>query len=821
VNFFDFKQIKERGDCTEYATRIYGAKIVNGRCAAIWRGGSNPESVSITKDEWYDHSQKVGGGIIELAAIEFDGNKQRAQSKLGDFYNLIPKLAKRPNPSIKSRYAELIALGYHEVKRYLYIDLNGNIRHITIRLEHETEPKTFCQGVPDDKGRIKWSLSGIETILYRLPEISKSTWVFICEGEKSADALAALGLPATTAAMGSGSWRTSYSESLRGKKVVICPDNDQAGTTHSTVVARSLYKIASQIYILPPDPSLPIKAGIDDWFALGHSKKELVDQVQALKPYSPPSVADNDNVSELDEETLRKAKDANAIPFRNFIPTETQTIKRGKPSSEITKEPRQPPDLIEDLRVRFLGFPRKVGEEQLFDHDRDTGRVVYFNEPNSLFAWIGRKSKKNPEWERSPNMMPQSQFYQNIVATAKRYESISVIPSWPRRTDVYYAHKALPAPCPSLSRLSGLLDFFRPATDEDYALMMAFVCAPLCYSPGIARPSWVIDSPDGPGSGKTSFVELVSQLYGGAPIATSKNEIARDMDKIRKRCVSRSGRNARIFLVDNVSGDFDSADFAYLVTTKDITGMAPYGHGEEQRPNDLVYVITSNSATLSHELGDRSLYIMVKKPPSTVKADSWRAAAQSYIETHRLEIISDIISMLEAHTPYEIELQTRFKEFESRILQPCCGSAAATQDVIEHIKTARINSNIEEEQAHAIREFFTAELDKLGVADQPCFIRTEVVNSWGRKALNDSSHPKIQGMPIQFIRNLGKSGLLKETKNDIQRVRRVRTDCTERHRGIGWNIEDERSEMRLIYKPANETEVFQKLIPGTVADWVG
>ena len=44
-----------------------------------------------------------------------------------------------------------------------------------------------------------------------------------------------------------------------------------------------------------------------------------------------------------------------------------------------------------------------------------------------------------------------------------------------------------------------LLNFFCPSTSTDRNLLAAFICAPLWYIPGIARPAWVIDSADGQG----------------------------------------------------------------------------------------------------------------------------------------------------------------------------------------------------------------------------------------------------------------------------------------------------------------------------------
>ena len=54
----------------------------------------------------------------------------------------------------------------------------------------------------------------MERVLYRLPDVAAAVRqgrvVFVVEGEKDADALARLGLAATTNVGGAGKWRAEY-----------------------------------------------------------------------------------------------------------------------------------------------------------------------------------------------------------------------------------------------------------------------------------------------------------------------------------------------------------------------------------------------------------------------------------------------------------------------------------------------------------------------------------------------------------------------------------------------------------------------------------
>jgi hypothetical protein len=140
----------------------------------------------------------------------------------------------------------------HIVASYDYVSLEGDLVHQTVRYE----PKGFSQRRPDGHGGWIWNLQDIEPVLYRLPILANADptdWVYLCEGEKDADRLADLDLIATTAAMGAGKWRPSYSEALRGRKVAIIADLDEPGQRHAQQVARALLGVAAQVRIIPWD----------------------------------------------------------------------------------------------------------------------------------------------------------------------------------------------------------------------------------------------------------------------------------------------------------------------------------------------------------------------------------------------------------------------------------------------------------------------------------------------------------------------------------------------------------------------------------------
>jgi hypothetical protein len=255
--------------------------------------------------------------------------------------------------------------------------------------------------------------------------------------------------------------------------------------------------------------------------------------------------------------------------------------------------------------------------------------------------------------------------------------------------------------------------------------------------------------------------------------------------------------------VDNVKGVFDPPELSSMITQKYITGMAPYGHGEESRPNNLTYCITSNSCRLGTDLAHRCLYVYVAMPTDEQR-NGWRVRVSDYIEKNRLRIVSDIIHMLSTHKEYPmpklpIKGTIRFAEFASRVLAPCCGSEKDFADVLVHSINVRAEANVEEEQAHALADQFQYQIEALGLdANSPVYITTAVCNSWARKALQESHDIPKTTEPIQLVRNLAKAGMLPKMDAEIRRWPASRNK--ERHSGIAWNFTDSTETAYLVYR---------------------
>jgi len=196
------------------------------------------------------------------------------------------------------------------VKIYNYLDESRNLLHQTVRYE----PKDFKQRRPNpnnppdpkklldpnnpaDQSHWIWSLGDVRRVLYKLPDILDSvnlvrpdyvkSGLYIVEGEKDADRLWSIGIPATTNPMGAGNWQHAYSNFLTDwLKIIVLPDNDEPGKDHAKFVTDSLLLAAIEDVRCLQLPGLTkdIK-DISDWLDQGHTKKELLelaDQAMAV-----------------------------------------------------------------------------------------------------------------------------------------------------------------------------------------------------------------------------------------------------------------------------------------------------------------------------------------------------------------------------------------------------------------------------------------------------------------------------------------------------------------------------------------------------------
>ena len=220
---------------------------------------------------------------------------------------------------------------------YDYPDESGTLLYQKVRLE----PKAFRLRRPDGQGGWISNLDGTRRVLYRLNELPGREAVVLCEGEKDADRLWSLGIPATTTRNGAKTqpgknWRSEYSEQLVAaglKRLVATPDNDKAGGVYATDAVSACHSagITARVLNLP----LPPKGDVSDWLDAGHTKNELhqlLRSVLASEPQRGPTPPDGFQLTSL-RDLLAEPEDVVSWLVEDRIPAGGLALLAGKPKA--------------------------------------------------------------------------------------------------------------------------------------------------------------------------------------------------------------------------------------------------------------------------------------------------------------------------------------------------------------------------------------------------------------------------------------------------------------------------------------------------------
>ena len=197
---------------------------------------------------------------LKLPAFKANGKQHRASDDAIE-RALMAVVAKQTDNKPKGKI----------VATYDYTDASGKLLYQVCRFE----PKRFQHRQPDGNGG--WVYQGArERVLYRWPELIAypDATVFVCEGEKDANNIAALNLCATTVA--SGKWTDDCVQALTGRHCYVLEDNDEAGRKKALETATRLHPVAASVKIVR-FPSLPDGGDVSDWLDMSHSKDDLED----------------------------------------------------------------------------------------------------------------------------------------------------------------------------------------------------------------------------------------------------------------------------------------------------------------------------------------------------------------------------------------------------------------------------------------------------------------------------------------------------------------------------------------------------------------
>ena len=274
----------------QIATTLGNAKKVgNGYLASCpvphhgqGNGDKNP-SLSVTDGEDGNILFKCHGGCDQHSVFS-------TIKEMG----LLPQLPDRPEYLASVKPIPLVAVPTLE-QEWHYTDEDGVSLFVKQRYKtYDAKGKTYktLRVMPD--GSRVGKLGDCRIVPYRLPEVlqavSDGRVIYICEGEKAADALCSLGVVATTSHAGAGGWNPDLNQYFTGANIVIVPDNDVAGWNYAHKIVESLIGTTKSIRVLDLPLTNP-KEDAYEWVNRYDGTRSLLAQIaKACTPLTPEDV---------------------------------------------------------------------------------------------------------------------------------------------------------------------------------------------------------------------------------------------------------------------------------------------------------------------------------------------------------------------------------------------------------------------------------------------------------------------------------------------------------------------------------------------------
>jgi putative DNA primase/helicase len=549
----------------DIARRLLGPPNADQSSAGQLRFGSNGSvAVEIGGKEigtWYDHEHKRGGGVIHL--IEQIGGIPKGEVADWLKRELGIEIAK-PKLTFGERIERI----------YDYRDAAGTLTSQVVRLR---SPKKFVQRRPDGKGGWIWKVDGVDRVLYRLPELLAAEPllpVWLVEGEKDADRLAGLGCIATTSPEGAGKWQSSFNEPLRGRHVVLLPDNDPAGREHMESIATNLKPIAESVRVLDL-LGLPPKGDVSDWLDAGGTIDELMRLGEATEIFEPrPEQQQIALEGERPVTNMRTIKMGGGLLAENISEVEHGLIEAGLPYYEFGDDLVRIADGLVEVAIshaiKAITAPRIVPLTNMHLRDAMSAQMRF-----QVFDARGKKwIDRDPHTDLAEGLIHRAgqRNFPRLVAIVgaplMRHDgTLLVAPGYDPATKLYLATHGLelppiparPSKADARRALSVLWRPFRkfPFVDKpSKASLFSAILSGLQRPVLSVVPAHVFDASSA-GSGKGLIVNTIATILTGRPAPALA--AAREPDETDKRVASKLLAGHTLINIDNVDHPIQSA----------------------------------------------------------------------------------------------------------------------------------------------------------------------------------------------------------------------------------------------------------------------
>ncbi len=189
---------------------------------------------------------------------------------------------------------------------YSYTDEDGKEIFQKVRFPNK---KGLHRHWNEQANKFIWNIQGLRNVLYNLPAVIGSEFIYLCEGEKDCDNLNARGLVATTNNCGAVAWQDSFTPFLKNKVVIICQDNDDAGRKRTAKLKSKLSGVVKELRLFEPE-GVPDHGDVTDWLFAGGSASDIFKLSKSLseKQERNTKTATRDRYFELYETVLNNPR---------------------------------------------------------------------------------------------------------------------------------------------------------------------------------------------------------------------------------------------------------------------------------------------------------------------------------------------------------------------------------------------------------------------------------------------------------------------------------------------------------------------------------
>lgn len=202
------------------------------------------DAVGLTLAALYDHPRTANRGMTAPSTnglVDLAPTPHRSRAKLAS----VPEAAPAPESKRrqKSEPGKVVAT-------YVYTDADDTRVGRVLRYD----PKSFRPQVWVEETRRWGRMGAFDAVLYRLPAVRQAIaddeLVYLVEGEKDADSAVAAGAVGTTNSGGVNGWKTAHADQLRGARVVLVADRDEAGYRGAAHRLRDLVDLAKSVRVV-------------------------------------------------------------------------------------------------------------------------------------------------------------------------------------------------------------------------------------------------------------------------------------------------------------------------------------------------------------------------------------------------------------------------------------------------------------------------------------------------------------------------------------------------------------------------------------------